>query len=224
MAKLTEELLKIGDSKYKDFNSKLVPNIYKDRIIGVKNPEVKQLVKSAKEDIEEFLNELPHYYNEENVLHGYLLSNIKDYDETISELNRFLPYIDNWSVCDIIKPKSFKKNRDKLINQIKIWIKSDHTYTVRFGLLMLMTHYLDEDFKKEYLSLPLTIKTDEYYIKMMIAWYYATALAKQYDDTIKIIEDKKLDPWIQNKTIQKAKESFRVSDKQKEYLNTLKIK
>ncbi len=224
MAKLTEELLKIGDSKYKDFNSKLVPNIYKDRIIGVKNPEVKQLVKSAKEDIEEFLNELPHYYNEENVLHGYLLSNIKDYDETISELNRFLPYIDNWSVCDIIKPKSFKKNRDKLINQIKIWIKSDHTYTVRFGLLMLMTHYLDEDFKKEYLSLPLTIKTDEYYIKMMIAWYYATALAKQYDNTIKIIENKKLDTWIHNKTIQKAKERFRVSDKQKEYLNTLKIK
>ena len=224
MAKLTEELLKIGDSKYKDFNSKLVPNIDKDRIIGVKNPEVKQLVKSAKEDIEEFLNELPHYYNEENVLHGYLLSNIKDYDETISELNRFLPYIDNWSVCDIIKPKSFKKNRDKLINQIKIWIKSNHTYTVRFGLLMLMTHYLDEDFKKEYLLLPLSIKTDEYYIKMMIAWYYATALAKQYEDTIKIIEDKKLDSWIQNKTIQKAKESFRVSDKQKEYLNTLKIK
>jgi 3-methyladenine DNA glycosylase AlkD len=224
MAKLTEELLKIGDSKYKDFNSKLVPNIYKDRIIGVKNPEVKQLVKSAKEDIEEFLNELPHYYNEENVLHGYLLSNIKDYDETISELNRFLPYIDNWSVCDIIKPKSFKKNRDKLINQIKIWIKSDHTYTVRFGLLMLMTHYLDDDFKKEYLQLPLSIKTDEYYIKMMIAWYYATALAKQYDNTIKIIENKKLDTWIHNKTIQKAKESFRVSDKQKEYLNTLKIK
>ncbi len=224
MAKLTEELLKIGDSKYKDFNSKLVPNIYKDRIIGVKNPEVKQLVKSAKEDIEEFLNELPHYYNEENVLHGYLLSNIKDYDEAISKLNRFLPYIDNWSVCDIIKPKSFKKNRDKLINQIKIWIKSDHTYTVRFGLLMLMTHYLDDDFKKEYLQLPLSIKTDEYYIKMMIAWYYATALAKQYDNTIKIIENKKLDTWIHNKTIQKAKESFRVSDKQKEYLNTLKIK
>lgn len=224
MAKLTKELLKLGDSKYKDFNSKLVPNIDKDKIIGVKNPKVKQLVKSTKEDIDEFLNELPHYYNEENVLHGYLLSNIKDYDETISELNRFLPYIDNWSVCDIIKPKSFKKNRDKLINQIKIWIKSNHTYTVRFGLLMLMTHYLDEDFKKEYLQLPLSIKTDEYYIKMMIAWYYATALAKQYEDTIKIIEDKKLDSWIQNKTIQKAKESFRVSDKQKEYLNTLKIK
>ncbi len=224
MAKLTEELLKLGDSKYKEFNSKLVPNIDKDRIIGVKNPKVKQLIKSNKEDIDEFLNELPHYYNEENVLHGYLLSSIKDYDETISELNRFLPYIDNWSVCDIIKPKSFKKNRDKLINQIKIWIKSDHTYTVRFGLLMLMTHYLDEDFKKEYLLLPLTIHTDEYYINMMIAWYYATALAKQYDNTIKIIENKKLDSWIHNKTIQKAKESFRVSDKQKEYLNTLKIK
>jgi len=224
MAKLTEELLKLGDSKYKEFNSKLVPNIDKDRIIGVKNPKVKQLIKSNKEDIDEFLNELPHYYNEENVLHGYLLSSIKDYDETISELNRFLPYIDNWSVCDIIKPKSFKKNRDKLINQIKIWIKSDHTYTVRFGLLMLMTHYLDEDFKKEYLLLPLSIHTDEYYINMMIAWYYATALAKQYDETIKIIENKKLDTWIHNKTIQKAKESFRVSDKQKEYLNTLKIK
>ena len=222
MAKLTEELLKLGDSQYKEFNSKLVPNIDKNRIIGVRNPEVKQLVKSTNEDIKEFLNELPHYYNEENVLHGYLLSNIKDYDEKISVLNRFLPYIDNWSVCDIIKPKSFKKNRDKLINQIKIWIKSDHTYTVRFGLLM--THYLDEDFKKEYLLLPLSIHTDEYYINMMIAWYYATALAKQYDETIMIIEDKKLDSWIHNKTIQKAKESFRVSDKQKEYLNTLKIK
>lgn len=224
MNDLTKELLKLQNKKYQEFNSKLVPNIDKERIIGVKNPEVRNIVKTYKGDITSFLNELPHYYNEENVLHGVLITEMKDYDKTIEELNKFLPYIDNWSVCDIIKPKSFKKNKDKLMIEINKWLKSKETYTVRFGLSMLMSYYLDDDYQKEYLNLPLSIHSDEYYINMMIAWYYATALAKQYDDTIKIIEDKKLDKWVHNKTIQKAKESFRITQEQKDYLNTLKIK
>lgn len=223
MDKLREELLNLKDPMCQEFNSKLIPNIPKDKVLGIKIPELRKLAKKYK-DKKEYLDDLPHKYNEENILHGLIIAEIKDYNEFIEEMEKFLPYIDNWMVCDTISPKVVKKHKDELLNKIKVWIKSKETYTIRFGLRMLMNYYLDSDYKKEYLNLPLKIKSNEYYVNMMIAWYYATALAKQYDDTIKIIENKKLDTWVHNKTIQKAKESFRVSKEQKEYLNQLKIK
>ena len=171
-----------------------------------------------------FLDELPHKFFEENQLHAFIISEIKDYDECILYLNKFLPYVDNWATCDQMSPKVFKKNHSKLLDQIKVWIKSSKTYTIRFGIGMLMQYYLDDDFKLEYLEMVSNIKSDEYYVNMMIAWYFATALAKQYDSTIKIIEGKKLDVWTHNKTIQKAIESYRITFEQKDYLRSLKRK
>ena len=157
------------------------------------------------------------------MLHGLLISEIKDYEKCINEVDKFLPYVDNWAVCDIMSPKILKKNKDKLIEKIKIWSESKDIYTCRFGIKMLMTHYLDGDFKSEYLNIPSSIVSDEYYINMMIAWFYATALAKRWDDSIKYIENKKLTKWVHNKTIQKARESYRITNEQKEYLKSLKI-
>ncbi len=219
-----EELNKAKDIKYKEFNSKLIPNISKESIIGVKIPVIRTIAKKNIDNSNEIFNSLPHKYYEENIIHGFLISEIKDYDNCIEELERFLPYIDNWAVCDTLNPKVFKKNTDKLIIRIKEWIKSKETYTIRFGIRMLMNYYLDDNFKKEYLKLVSKIKSNEYYINMMIAWYYATALAKQYDDTIIYLEQKKLDKWIHNKTIQKAIESNRINDNNKKYLKSLKIK
>ena len=224
--KIKDRLLEYQDLEYREFQAKLTPSIKKESVIGVRNPDVKKIakevIKSGEEDL--FTNSLPHKYYEENNLHSYIISECKNYDKTIRLLDEFLPYVDNWATCDIIVPKVFKKNLDKLIKEINRWIKSDKTYTIRFGIKMLMSFYLDEAFKKEYLNIPLSVKSDEYYVNMMIAWYYSTALVKQYDDTIKIIEGKELDKWIHNKSIQKAVESFRVSDEKKEYLKSLKIK
>ena len=219
-----EELNKLKDNKYKDFNSKLIPNIPKDSIIGVKIPIIRNIAKKYKDKSIEIFNSLPHKYYEENIIHGFLISEIKDYDDCIIELERFLPYIDNWAVCDTLNPKVFKKNTDKLIIKVKEWIKSKNTYTIRFGIRMLMNYYLDDNFKKEYLELIANIKSEEYYINMMIAWYYATALAKQYESTIVLLETKKLNKWIHNKTIQKAIESNRIDDINKNYLKSLKMK
>lgn len=220
---MQEELFKLQDKKYKEFHSKLIPNIKEDLIIGVRVPELRKLAKKYKDNSSYFLNKLPHKYYDENVLHGLLISEVKDYDKCIYELERFLPYIDNWAVCDMTNPKVFKKHKEELLIKIKEWINSKDTYTIRYGIRMLMNYYLDEDYKKEYLCLPLKIKSEEYYINMMIAWYYATALSKQYEDTIILLETKKLSPWIHNKTIQKARESYRITKEQKEYLQTLKI-
>lgn len=219
-----EELNKLKDNKYKDFNSKLIPNIPKESIIGVKIPIIRNIAKKYKDKSIEIFNSLPHKYYEENIIHGFLISEIKDYDDCIIELERFLPYIDNWAVCDTLNPKVFKKNTDKLIIKVKEWIKSKNTYTIRFGIRMLMNYYLDDNFKKEYLELISNIKSEEYYINMMIAWYYATALAKQYESTIVLLETKKLNKWIHNKTIQKAIESNRIDDINKNYLKSLKMK
>ncbi len=215
-----ERLLSFQDEKYIDFQSKLVPNIDKNTIIGVKTPQMKEIVKEVfgTEEATDFLKVLPHKYYEENLIHFFLIAKIKDFDECVREVERFLPYIDCWPVCDQGSPMVFKKNHDKLLPLIKKWIKSKHVYTARFGMRMLMNEFLNDDFKEEYLEWVASKTGDDYYLKMMVAWFFATALAKQYDSAVKYIENKRLDPWIQQKTIQKAIESYRVSDEHKEYL------
>ena len=226
MKNILNELYKMQDEKYRDIQVKTIPNIDSDSIIGVRTPELRSFAKKLiKEDsYKEFLEELPHKYFEENQLHSFIISEIKDYDICISYINKFLPYVNKWATCDQLSPKVFKKNKEKLIKEIKVWIKSKETYTIRFGIGMLMSYFLDEDFNESYLETISKIKSKEYYINMMIAWYYATALAKQYDSTIKYLENNKLDIWVHNKTIQKAIESYRITDNQKEYLRSLKRK
>ena len=225
MNKIIEDLLKLQDNKYKEFQSKLIPTSNVDTFIGVRTPELRNYAKDLikTNSYKDFLNELPHKYFDENQLHAFIISELKDYDECIKNINIFLPYVDNWATCDQMSPKIFKKNKDKLIEEINKWIKSSKTYTIRFGIGMLMQYYLDEGFKKDYLKLVSKIKSKEYYVNMMIAWYFATALAKQYKDTIPYIENKVLDQWTHNKTIQKALESNRITKEQKEYLRELKI-
>ncbi len=215
-----ERLISYKDEKYREFQSKLVPNIDKETIIGVRTPEMRKIAKEifGTEEASIFLETLPHKYYEENLIHFFLISKIKDFDECIKEVERFLPYINCWPVCDQATPLVFRKNHDKLLPLIKKWIGSDHIYTARFGIRMLMNEFLNDDFKEEYLELVSSKNGDDYYLKMMIAWFFATALAKQYDATIKYIENRCLDPWVHLKAIQKAVESYRVSDEHKEYL------
>ena len=225
MKPIVDILFEKQDIKYRDFQAPLFPSIDKERMIGVRTPELKRLARElfGSEIANKFIETLPHTYFDENQLHAFLISSIKDYQTCLKEVERFLPYIDNWGTCDQLSPKVFNKHKDELIVSIKKWLKSKHTYTVRFAIGMLMQHYLDDSFKKEYMDLVASIKSDEYYINMMIAWYFATALAKQYTFAIKYLEDKKLDPWVQNKTIQKANESYRIGEEQKAYLKSLKI-
>ena len=213
------------DLAYRDFQVPLIPNLDKDSFIGVRLPILKKLAKEIvnTKEAASFIHALPHRYYDENQLHAFIISFIKDYDTCLMEIERFLPYVDNWAVCDTMKPVIFKKNKDKLIGKIKEWLKSNHIYTQRFAIGQLMSLYLNEDFKEEYLDLVSHIRSEEYYLNMMIAWYYATALAKQYESTIKYIEENKLSPWVHNKTIQKALESFRVSEEHKTYLKSLKV-
>ncbi len=222
---IQDDLFALKDDKYQIFQSALIPTISKDTVIGVRTPILRSYAKkmSVKEK-EEFLCALPHKYYEENILHAICVSELTDYNIFLEEITKFLPYIDNWAVCDIIKPKSIKNNKKDFVRQIKKWIKSNKVYTIRFGVDMLMTYYLDDDYRKAYLVYPLNIKEDDYYVKMVIAWFYATALAKKWDDTITILEEKKLSKWVHNKTIQKAVESYRMTSKQKEYLKSLRIK
>ena len=219
-----ERLMTYQDKEYSEFQSKLVPNIDKKTIIGVRTPEMRNIAKEifGTKEANDFLKVLPHHYYEENLIHFFLIAKIKDFDECVKEVERFLPYIDCWPVCDQASPSVFKKNHDKLIPLIKKWIKSKHVYTARFGIRMLMNEYLDKDFKEEYLELVADKTGDDYYLKMMVAWFFATALAKQYDKAIKYIENKRLDSWVHNKTIQKAVESYRVSDEHKEYLKSFR--
>ena len=221
---IKEELLALQDISYADFQAKLTPNIPRDLFIGVRVPEARKLAKRiiGEPETSKFLRDLPHKYYDENMLHGLLISEMKDYYACIEAVDEFLPYVDNWAVCDIMSPKIFKKNKIALLEKIKEWSKSEEEYTCRFGLEMLMSHFLDDDFKPEYLEIPLSVNNDEYYVKMMIAWFFATALAKEWDATIKHIEDQRLDTWTHNKAIQKARESKRITPKQKEYLKSLK--
>lgn len=215
-----EMLLEAKDDKYRDFQAKLVPNVSPDTIIGVRTPDMRKIAKEVfnSPEKEEFLKELPHKYYEENLVHFFIIAMIKDFDECIEKVEEFLPYVDCWPVSDQATPKSFKKNHAKLLPYIKNWIASDHVYTARFGIRMLMNEFLDDDFKDEYLELVASKEGDDYYLKMMVAWYFATALAKKYDESVKYIEGRKLDDWIRKKAIQKAVESYRVTDEHKEHL------
>lgn len=219
-----ERLLGYQEDEYRDFQSRLVPNISKDTILGVKTPRMRQIAKEifGTKEGKEFLKNLPHKYYEENLVHFFVISMIKDFGECIKAVERFLPFVDCWPVCDQSSPKVFKKNHEKLIPYIKKWIGSEHTYTARFGIRMLMNEYLGEDFKEEYLEWVALKKGDDYYLKMMVAWYFATALAKQYDSSVIYIEQRRLESWTHKKAIQKAIESFRVCEEQKNYLRTLK--
>ena len=219
-----ERLAVCGSEKHRDFQSKLVPNIPKETILGVKTPEMRKIAKEIKgtKEAEEFLAELPHKYYEENLVHFFLIAMIGDFDECVKAVETFLPYVDCWSVCDQSSPKVFAKNHEKLLPFIKKWIGSEHIYTARFGIRMLMNEFLGEDFKPEYLEWVAEVRGEDHYIKMMVAWYFATALAKRYDESIVYIENRRLEPWTHKKAIQKAIESFRVSDEHKEYLKTLR--
>ena len=222
---IQKELFKLQDKKYREFQAKLIPDKSIDSIIGIRTPDLKRLAKQIfKENkYHDFINDLPHKYYDEYMLHAFIISLIPDYDECLTEFHRLLPYVDNWAVCDQSAPKAFKKHKQELLKQIKVWIKSKETYTVRFAIKMLM-EYLDEDFDKKYIKMVCDVKTAEYYINMMRAWYFATGLAKQYPDFIIYLENNLLDEWTHNKTIQKAIESYRISDRHKQYLKSLRIK
>ena len=220
------ELMKLQDPGYRDLQTGIIPTVDKDSIIGVRTPALRALAKELgkREDISKFLDDLPHKYFDENQLHAFILSGMKDAESCIKLVDIFLPYVDNWATCDQMSPKVFKKNKALLLDYVNIWIKSDHTYVKRFAIGMLMEHFLDEDFKPAYLTKVAKIRSDEYYVNMMIAWYFANALAKQYEAALPYIEDQKLDKWTHNKAIQKAVESYRITPEQKEYLKTLKRK
>lgn len=221
---VTERLFELQDKAYADFHSGLVPNVPREKIIGVRVPDARRLAKEYGKDPEcrDFLRALPHKYYDENVLHGILLSGLKDYEECVRAVEEFLPYVDNWAVCDILSPKVFRQHRTELIAKVREWSASEKTYTCRFGMEMLMTHYLDEDFRPEYLKIPAGVCSEEYYVNMMTAWFFATALAKQWDAAIPYLRDNRLGAWVHNKTIQKARESFRITQEQKAYLKTLR--
>ena len=221
---IREKLFSIADEKYKDFQSKLMPTVDKNKVIGVRTPSLRTFAKELYKagNYEDFLFNLPHKYYEEDNLHALLIDKIKDFDECIREIERFLPYIDNWATCDMLRPKALKKEPEKLIEYIYRWLSSDKVYTVRYGIGCLCSFYLDDKFSSEQLSRVAEIKSDEYYINMMISWYFATALAKQYDSTIVYLQERKLSEWVHRKTIQKAVESYRISDETKMYLRSLK--
>lgn len=219
-------LFELQDLKYRDFHAKLMPTVNKEKIIGVRTPALRVFAKKygKTDEAKEYLQILPHQYYEENNLHGLLIEQIKDYDICLEELERFLPYIDNWATCDMLAVKVVKNHLDTFIDEVYRWMESDHAYTIRFGISMLMRYYLEDAFQMEYPEKVAQIRSEEYYVNMMCAWYFATALAKQYDKILPFIEKQKLDVWTHNKTIQKAIESYRITPEQKEYLRGLKIK
>ena len=221
-----ERLFAMRDLGYRDFHAKLVPSIDKEKIIGVRTPALRKFAREfAKSPIAaEFLAALPHEYYEENNLHGFIIAEIRDFDECAGEISRFLPYVDNWATCDSLSPRVFAENRARLLPLIDEWLRSRDTYAVRFGIEMLMNHFLEEDFSPSCLEKVASVKSGEYYINMAAAWYFATALAKRYEETLPLFEEKRLDAWVHNKALQKAAESFRVTNGHKAYLRTLKIK
>ncbi len=222
---ITERLYELSDSRCRDFQSKLIPDMPEGHVIGVRTPELRKYARELvkRSDIAEYLDDLPHRYFDENQLHAFIISLYRDYEECIEAVERFLPYVDNWATCDQMSPKVFKKNRSALSDRIDSWIVSDRTYTVRFGIKMLMEHFLDEDYDIRYPQTVASVRSEEYYVNMMIAWYFATALAKQYDSVIPFLEEKRFDKWVHNKIIQKSIESYRIPDDRKTYLRTLRI-
>lgn len=223
---LIRDLFENRDEKYRDFQSGLIPGVDKELFIGVRTPVLRKLAGkyAAREDIDEFLDTLPHHYFDENQMHSFIISLEKDFDECIKRVDGFLPHVNNWATCDQMSPKVFRKNHDRLVSHALRWLGGKDTYTIRFGALMLMQHFLDDDYKWEYMNVVGSIRSDEYYVNMMVAWYFATAMAKQRDDAVRYIEDRKLPEWTHNKAIQKAVESRRIDDETKAYLRTLKIR
>ena len=226
MTGLHEKLFEMQDLGYREFHSKLMPTVDKEKIIGIRTPELRKFAKefAKSEEKEMFLNTLPHQYYEEDNLHGFLLEMEKDYDTLVKKVEKFLPYVDNWATCDMMRPKIFKRHLPELFERLKVWLESEHVYTIRYGIGMLLSFYLDEEFDEKHLEMVAKIRSEEYYVNMMIAWYFATALAKQWDSTICYIEKQKLDKWTHNKAIQKAIESYRITKVQKDYLRTWRIK
>ena len=223
---IKQRLYELQDIPYRDFQAKLIPNISPESMIGTRTPALRKLAKELHKDpdIGVFLQDLPHTFFDENQLHAFLISEIKDYPKCLDQVQKFLPYIDNWATCDQLSPKVFGKHKEELLISIREWIGSNQTYTIRFAIGMLMQHYLDNDFDPIYLQMVSEVRSEEYYINMMIAWYFATALAKQYDAALPYIEQKKLETWTHNKTIQKAVESYRVTPEQKDYRRSRKVK
>lgn len=227
MEQITQQLIELRDEKYQAFTARLIPNISADVIIGVRMPVLRKFAKERLqgETVEEFMRELPHCYHEEYLLHGLLIERIKDFGRALEETERLLHYVDNWAVCDMFSPKVFSLHKAELLPTIDRWLASGRTYTVRFAMNMLMKHYLDDvNFMPEHLERVARACNEEFYVRMMTAWYFATALAKQYDAAVKYIDGRRLDRWTHNKTIQKAVESFRVTDEHKAYLKTLRYK
>ncbi len=224
MKEIIEKLKLIEDPKYAEFQSKLVPNCPKESFIGVRVPQLRNFAKEFEKDdkCREFLDEPPHETYDENLLHSILISRTQKFDICLTRLEAFLPFVDNWAVCDTMRPYIFAKNTDRLYEPMLRWIRSDLEYTCRFGLDMLMTYYLDKQFQPEYLEIAAQVKSDAYYVKMMVAWYFATALAKQWDASIGYIENRRLPEWTHKTTIRKACESYRITDEQKTYLKRLK--
>ena len=224
MNELQQNLFGMRDAAYAAFIAKLTPGFPPSHFIGVRVPLLRTIARSfAKgEDSMSFLSHLPHSYYEEDMLHGMLISLVKDYDRCLDLTDRFLPYVDNWAVCDTLSPKVFAKHKAQLLENILRWSSSSHTYTCRFGLRMLMTHFLDDSFSADFLEIPAAIRSEEYYVKMMVAWFFATALAKQWEATLPYLENRQLDPWTHRKTIQKAIESYRIPPERKDYLRTLR--
>ena len=230
MSEIDREILKrlyaLQDTNYQIFQSKLIPTVAPEKVIGVRTPALRAYAKvlGKREAVFVLLHALPHPYFDEDQLHAFIISLGKNYDETLAAVDTFLPYVDNWATCDQLSPKVFRKHRAELLPEIKRWMASEHIYTIRFGVGMLMQHYLDEDFDPAYLEDVAALRSGEYYVNMMIAWYFATALAKRYDATLPYLEQRRLDAWTHNKAIQKAIESYRVTEERKAYLRTLKIK
>lgn len=225
MNELQQNLFGMRDAAYAAFIAKLTPGFPPSHFIGVRAPLLRTIARSfAKEEAasQRFLSHLPHSYYEEDMLHGMLISLVKDYDRCLDLIDRFLPYVDNWAVCDTLSPKVFAKHKAQLLENILRWSSSSHTYTCRFGLRMLMTHFLDDSFSADFLEIPAAIRSEEYYVKMMVAWFFATALAKQWEATLPYLENRQLDPWTHRKTIQKAIESYRIPPERKDYLRTLR--
>ena len=224
LTKLQKQLFELQDLKYRDFHSKLMPETDKETVIGIRTPVLRKFAKefAGTSEAEAFLRQLPHRYYEENNLHMMLITGIKDYEKCMEEIQRFLPCIDNWATCDYPAPKCFARHKDQVLEEAKRWISSGETYVIRYGIGMLMRLFLDEDFSSEYLEMAAAVQSQEYYVNMMIAWYFATALAKQWDTVIPYLEERKLDRWVHQKTIQKAVESFRITPEQKVYLKSLR--
>ena len=225
MTEMQQQLFALQDAGYRDFHAALIPTVDKALVIGVRSPALRALARDLKgtELAADFMAALPHKYYEENNLHAALIGHIRDFDACMAAVERFLPYVDNWATCDMMNPRALAKDKAALLERIRLWLQSSHTYTVRFGMEMLMNHFLEEDFREEYPALVASVQSEEYYVRMMQAWYFATALAKQYEAAVTYLEQRRLGAWVHNKTIQKARESFRVSQEQKEYLKSLKV-